>query len=85
MRIRLKYITPALAAGAAAVAIVAAPTAAAASNQSCIDLGSAASKCQSPGNAQINDSLPYADVLPQWSYFGGQSGGPFGGPGGGGG
>jgi hypothetical protein len=40
-------------------------------------------KCQSPGNAEINDSLPYANVLPQYAYTGGQTSAPYGGPGGG--
>jgi hypothetical protein len=60
MRIGLKYITPALAAGAFAAAIVAAPTAAAASTQSCSYVGGGFqdSQCQTPGNVQINDSPP---------------------------
>lgn len=67
MRIRLNYLTPLLAAGGAAVAIAAAPVAAAAtavpaptaaaSQQSCTDLG-LDSECQTPGNVQINDSPP---------------------------
>jgi hypothetical protein len=60
MRIKLNYIAPLLAAGAAAVAIAAAPTAAAASQQSCSYLGGGFqdTQCQTPGNVQINDSLP---------------------------
>jgi hypothetical protein len=84
MRIGLKYITPVLAAGAAAAAIAAAPTAAAdPSQQTCTSVSSSATQCQSPGNAQLNASVPNSNVLPTWSYFGGQSGGPYGGPGGG--
>ena len=86
MRISLKCLTltPVLAAGAAAVAITAAPAAAADPSQpTCVSLSSSSTKCQSPGDAEITDSLPYANVLPQWSYFGGQSGGPYGGTGGG--
>jgi hypothetical protein len=90
MRITLKYLrlTPVLAAGATAVAITAAPAAAAAAaadptQPSCVNLSSSSTKCQSPGDAELNDSLPYANVLPQWSFFGGQSGGPYGGTGGG--
>ena len=84
MRIRVKYLTPVLAAGAAAVAIAAAPTALAdSSQQTCTSLSTSSTKCQSPGDAEINDSLPYANVLPQWSEFGQQSGGPYGGAGGG--
>jgi hypothetical protein len=84
MRIGRRYIIPTLAAGAAAAAIAAAPTAAADSaQQTCTSVSSSATKCQSPGDAEINDSLPYSDVLPQFSYFGGQSAAPYGGPGGG--
>jgi hypothetical protein len=73
-----------LAAGSAAVAIGAAPMAAAEpAQQTCISVSSSATKCQSPGDTEINDSLPYANVLPQASYFGGQSQGPYGGAGGG--
>jgi hypothetical protein len=84
MRIRLRYATPVLAAGAVAVAIAAAPMAAAdTAQQTCISVSSSSTKCQSPGDAEINDSLPYANVLPQFSYFGGQTAAPYGGPGGG--
>jgi hypothetical protein len=57
MRIKLNYIAPLLATGAAAVAIAAAPTAAA---QSCdyVGGGFTDSQCQSPGNVQINDAPP---------------------------
>jgi hypothetical protein len=51
MRIKMNYIAPLLAAGAAAVAIGAAPTAAAA--QTC-----SGNICQSPGNVQINNAPP---------------------------
>src|SRR5258705_5016699 len=53
MRIKLTYIAPLLAAGAAAVAIAAAPTAAAANVQTCSGV-----ICQSPGNGQINNAPP---------------------------
>src|SRR3954447_9614137 len=53
MRIKLTYIAPLLAAGAAAVAIAAAPTAAAAIGQTC-----SGNVCQSPGNVQINNAPP---------------------------
>jgi hypothetical protein len=99
MRIKLNYITPLLAAGAAAAAIATAPTALAAptgaanppqAQESCIDLGTD-TQCQSPGNVQINDTPAY----PQYPYFpypyyggdfdGGFHGGFHGGFGGGGG
>jgi hypothetical protein len=65
MRIGLKFITPALAAGAAAVAIAAAPTAGAAADtqqgppnqQSCVSSASA-TICQKQGDAEINSSIP---------------------------
>src|SRR6478736_2154750 len=52
-----KYITPLLAAGAAVVAIAAAPTAFAADQQSCNGSGSA-TVCLSPGNVPIKASPP---------------------------
>jgi len=76
MRIKLNYLTPLLAAGAAAVAIAAAPMAAAATTvpaptaaagqQSCSSTGPG-SVCQTPGNVQINDSPPAVAN----GYFGG--------------
>jgi hypothetical protein len=76
MRITLKYLTPLLAAGAAAAAIAAAPTALAAptaaanppqAQESCIDLNTG-SQCQSPGNVQINDS-PAGPIYPYYGYY----------------
>jgi hypothetical protein len=65
MRIGLKFITPALAAGAAAVAIAAAPTAAAAAdtqqgppNQMTCVSSPTATKCVKAGDAEINSSIP---------------------------
>jgi hypothetical protein len=55
MSMKLKDITPLLAAGAAAVVIAAAPTAFAADRQSCNGSGSG-TDCQSPGNVQIKSS-----------------------------
>lgn len=60
MRIRLKHITPVLMAGAAAAAIASAPVAVAAtsqSQQSCVTLGTS-TKCQTPGDVEINSSIP---------------------------
>ena len=59
MRIKLTYITPLLAAAAAAVAIAAAPTAAAANGQTC-----SGNICQSPGNVQINNAPPPVQYCP---------------------
>ena len=55
MGLKLRYITPLLAAGAAAVAIAAAPTAFATDQQSCNGSGSG-TVCLSPGNGPINTS-----------------------------
>ena len=77
MRLGLNYLAPLLAAGAAAVAIAAAPIAAAAptdqshssqNRQTCADLGGTQSECQAPGNVQINDAPPQVDYFP---YAGG--------------
>jgi len=73
MRIGLKFITPALAAGAAALAIAAAPAAAVANAAApnpntdsqqgppnpltCVS-SSTATKCQKAGDAEINSSIP---------------------------
>jgi hypothetical protein len=65
VRIKLNYIAPLLTAGAAAVAIAAAPIAAAAptTGQSCSASG-AGTICQSPGNVQINDAPPPVQFFP---------------------
>jgi hypothetical protein len=59
MGIKLKFITPLLAAGAAAVAIAAAPTAFAANQQTC-----SGTVCQSPGNVQIKTPPPNVQYHP---------------------
>jgi hypothetical protein len=59
----LKYITPLLAAGAAAVAIAAAPTAFAADQQSCSGSGTG-TVCQTPGNVQIKANPPHVQYHP---------------------
>jgi hypothetical protein len=64
MRIGLKFITPVLAAGAAAVALAAAPTAGAEPQQQGprrsaeLRLVGSATICQKPGDAEINSSIP---------------------------
>ncbi len=57
MRTKFTYITALFGAAAAAVAILAAPVAAAAAGQPCSVTGSA-TVCQSPGNVQLNDAPP---------------------------
>jgi hypothetical protein len=66
MRIKLTHVTPLLAAGAAAVAILAAPTAAAAPtplSKTCVATG-AGTMCQSPGNVEINNAPPPVSFHP---------------------
>jgi hypothetical protein len=62
---KLNYLAPLLTAGAAAVAIAAAPIAAAAptTGQSCGASGTG-TVCQSPGNVQINDAPPPVQFYP---------------------
>ena len=62
MRIKLTYVTPLLAAGAAALAIVAAPTAAALPKICAANGGG--TTCQSPGNVEINNSPPAVNFYP---------------------
>jgi hypothetical protein len=63
MHTKVAYATALFGAGAAAVAILAAPVAAADTGQSCSADGSG-SICQSPGNAQINDAPPPVSFYP---------------------
>ena len=60
MGMKLKYITPLLAAGTAAVAIAAAPTAFAAHQQP----PCSGTVCQSPGNVQIKTPPPHVQYHP---------------------
>jgi hypothetical protein len=58
IKMQISYLTTLLAAGAAAVAIVAAPTALAdttTTTQSC-DTTNTGAECQTPGNVQIDDA-----------------------------
>ena len=72
MHIRLTFAAPLLVAGAAVVAVTAAPIAAAApaqapvnppAQQSCAASGPG-TVCQSPGNVQINDAPPPVNFYP---------------------
>ena len=72
------------AAGAVALAIGAAPTATADIGEFCTNLTTSATKCERPGNAEVNGSLTRANTIPMWSVQGGASGGPYGGTLGGG-
>ncbi len=86
MRIKLNYITPLLAAGAAVAAIAAAPTAVAVPNaaadsaqgeQTRIDSGPTGSPCLLPGNVQPDNSppYPYYPCYPSYHNYGGDRGG----------
>ncbi|PEG34954.1 hypothetical protein CQY20_23560 [Mycolicibacterium agri] len=56
---KLRHISTLVMAGVASAAIVAAPTAAAApTGPTCTYVGSQTTKCQSPGNVQINSDHP---------------------------
>ena len=57
------HLTALVGGAAAAVAIFAAPVAAAQTGQSCTSDGSG-TLCQSPGNAQLNDSPPPVNFYP---------------------
>lgn len=63
---KLRYITPILAAAGVAAAIIAAPSAMAADVQPCTTMG-IGTMCESPGNVQINDSAP-VQFYPQYDY-----------------
>jgi hypothetical protein len=66
--IRINYSTPVLAAGVAAVAIAAAPSAAATPDQQpCSDMGGS-TQCQSAGNVQIYTRLHVMPVTPRTAY-----------------
>jgi hypothetical protein len=84
MNFSLGCITPMAAAAMAALALAAAPTAAADNSEYCTNLNTASTKCERPGNVEVNNSLTRAYTSSQWATQGGQSGGPFGGTQGGG-
>ena len=68
MRIRANHITTPLLAGAAALAIAAAPSASAAPNQPpCTDMRGS-TQCQSPGNVQIYAKPHDMPVTPRTAY-----------------
>ena len=71
MSIKLSYIAPLLAAGAAAVVIASAPTALAMVPAAC-NTGIPGTTCVTPGNAQLNDSLApnFESQYPDFALFG---------------
>jgi hypothetical protein len=89
MGIKLNYIAPLLAVGAAVVAISAAPIAAAApapAPRGACDAGVSGSICDTPGDDGINDSPPPVSYDPyggEGFLLGGYGGGFHGGGGGG--
>lgn len=83
MRIKPKVVIPVLAAGAVAVGVGAASTAAA-DSEFCTTLSTGATKCEKQGDVEVNDSLPRSSTSSQWASQGQQSGGPYGGAFGGG-
>jgi hypothetical protein len=84
MKRKMTCVATALAVGAAAAAIVAAPTALAATGESCGGTGGG-TLCQSPGNVQINDApapvqfYPYGGEAFLLGGGGSGGGGPHGG------
>jgi hypothetical protein len=72
MRILSKFVTPVLVATAAAIALVAAPTATAdeqsGTKQWCVTSGTSR-KCEEPGDVEINSSIPVPPSGP-WSIYG---------------
>jgi hypothetical protein len=63
MTFMLTRLAPVLAAGAAAAAIIGAPIASAATDQTCTGTGGG-TVCQSPGNVQLDDSPAPAQFSP---------------------
>jgi hypothetical protein len=76
MRIGLRHVAPVLVAGALAAGIAGVPTAAA-DNEICTNLNTGATKCQTPGNVEVNDSLSHANTTAPWATVGGYTGGPY--------
>jgi hypothetical protein len=84
MSSKLRYLSPVASAAGVALAIALAHSAEAQPSQTCTSLNTSSTRCESPGNVEVNDSLARANTSPQWSSFGEQSGGPYGGTLGGG-
>jgi hypothetical protein len=84
MPIKLRYVIPMLAATAVAAGMACAPSAAADIGEVCTPVNTGNTKCERPGNAEINNSLTRANTSSMWAGQGGSSGGPYGGTLGGG-
>jgi hypothetical protein len=68
MPTKLTYIAAMFGATAAAVAVIAAPVAAATTANSCSATGRSGTVCQASGNAQINDAPPPVTFDPYGGY-----------------
>jgi hypothetical protein len=70
MRTKLISVTALFGAGAAAVAFLAAPVAAADPGQGCsaTSANGSGNVCQTPGNAQVNDAPPPVSFFPYGGY-----------------
>jgi len=84
MPMKRRYVIPMLAATALAAGIAGAPLAAADIGEFCTDVNTGATKCERPGNVEVNNSLTRASTSSMWAGQGGASGGPYGGTLGGG-
>ena len=84
MPIRLRYVIPVLAATAVAAGMAGAPLAAADIGEFCTNINTGNTKCERPGNVEVNNSLTRANTTSMWAGQGGASGGPYGGTLGGG-
>ena len=69
MALRLRYLAPLLAAGAATAAIAVAPSASAIDPPSCTYTG-AATMCQKPGHARIHSTPPPTSRSPGVGMYG---------------
>ncbi len=84
MRIKLNRVIPMFAAATVALGIGVAAPAAADVGEFCTNLTTSTTKCERPGNAEVNASLSRANVMSMWANQGGLTGGPYGGTLGGG-
>jgi hypothetical protein len=68
MSTKLRFIAPALAGGAIAAAIAAAPNVSAADVRTCVN-GGGATTCQSPGNVEIHSEPPRVSAPQIYGQF----------------
>jgi hypothetical protein len=84
MSMKRRYVIPMVAATAVAVGMAGAPLAVAEVGEVCTDINTGNTKCERPGNVEVNSSLTRASTSSMWAGQGGASGGPYGGTLGGG-